>query len=145
MRHRLHAPIMSAIVVLLVLPPVAQAGVSWGVRNKSGSRAGTVVRTNIYHRHVLSSGGRKAGEVNAQDEGSIIARSGMWGPFVFRAADGAAFTVRSGFGNPGRAKLSDGRWVLQPRRVHGQWVGRGSVSGKCHGAAAAGALFVLLW
>ena len=131
MRHRLHAPIMSAIVVLLVLPPVAQAGGSWGVRNKSGSRAGTIVRTNNYHWHVLSSGGTRAGEVNAQDEGSIVARSGMWGPFVSRAADGAAFTVRSGFGNPRRAKLSEGRWVLQ-RRVHGQWARRGSVSGKCH-------------
>jgi len=144
MRHRPHAPIMSAIVVLLVLPPVAQAGGSWGVRNKSGSRAGTIVRTYIYHWHLLSSGGRKAGEVNAQDEDWIVAKFGMRGPFVFRAADGAAFTVRLGFGNLGRAKLSEGRWVLQ-RRVHGQRVGRGSVSGKRHGEAAAAGRFVLLW
>jgi hypothetical protein len=142
-RHFIIATVV-AVATLLAVPAVTQASGSWGVQSKGGTRVGTIVQVSGSHWHVLNDDGKEVGEVDRNGENWVATRSSGRLASVTRVVASADLSVDTSAGGRGSARIRNARWQLR-RRVDGAWVKRGSVPGACHGAAAAGALFILLW
>ena len=141
-RYRIILLALCAATCVLLLPASALAGTTYVVKNKAGSKVGTVSRGG--NGNVWNAASVKVGYYGRTDEGAFVFRVGYDSVYTFVYPVSSTKFLVSRSSVRGRARLIAGRWVLQ-RKVSGEWRRKGSVTGRVTGFAAGSALYVLLW
>ena len=133
---------MTLLVTLsLILPAAALAHGAWTVKDPSGVKIGSVRveswhRSDVYNRH-----GKPVGTIVWKStKHEYIVSSGGHKAEEFKMGSGWEFTATDAYAM-GAANKENGRWVIYSDAGTGPAMG--SVSGRCPGWAADGALFAI--
>lgn len=156
MRRYLLVLVAACVFAAVVFPPAASA-TTWVVKNRAGTKIGTVVTGSARKASVYSRTGTRWGEVRwnsavpaymaymwlagdtgVRKEASVRKRwfgaggTGVWGWYVKSDTSSSSWV----------AGKKNGRWLVYgfENASSGSW---GSVSGACPGWAAGGAVYIL--
>jgi len=137
------AVVVAVVASILALAAPASAGLTWSIRNPSGSVLGSVVRSSKYKAGVYDQLGG-LGEVGVDGIGI------NWFAFIYLGGHSVGYGLIKVKASRWRVELEDtvavrthSRWVVK-RRIHGEWRRVASAPRRCPGQFALGGAKVLL-